>query len=34
MDSVFRTPQVHIVGEIEGASGFLSSKVYCRVLSK
>ena len=32
MDSVFRSPQVHIIGEIIGASGFKSSKVYCRVI--
>lgn len=33
MDSVFRTPQVNIIGEIVGASGFDSSKVYARVTS-
>ncbi|CAG9331657.1 unnamed protein product [Blepharisma stoltei] len=30
MDSVFRTPQVHVIGEIIGASGFASTKVYAR----
>ena len=30
MDSLFRTPQVHLVGEIVGASGFTSNKVYAR----
>lgn len=30
MDSVFRTPQVHIIGEIIGARGFKSSRVYAR----
>ena len=32
MDSVFRTPQVHIIGELVGARGFQSSRVYARVV--
>lgn len=34
MDSVFRTPQVHLIGEIIGATGFSDSKLYCRVRTR
>lgn len=30
MDSVFRTPQVHLIGELVGAEGFNTNKVYAR----
>jgi hypothetical protein len=30
MESVFRTPQVHVIGEIVGAKGFASSKLYAK----
>jgi B9 domain-containing protein 2 len=33
MESLFRTPQVHLIGEVVGASGFTSAKLYAKVRS-